>query len=85
LNKNETIFLLCGCLFNQNEIENTEEEVNLSKQKYFNTSSVILHSREIRKCEGAFQILFDLNLKAEFYKNLNSIIKDSKFKIISIK
>ena len=84
IDHNFPIFLLCGCLFSQNEIENTEKEVNLFKQKYFNTSSVILHSREIRKCEGAFQILFDLNLKAEFYKNINSIIKSSKFKIIGV-
>jgi len=71
IDHNFPIFLLCGCLFEQNEIENTEKEVNLFKQKYFNTSSVILHSREIRKCEGAFQII-------------NSIIKNSKFKIIGV-
>jgi len=76
IDHNFPIFLLCGCLFEQKEIENTEKEINLFKQNYFNTSSVILHSREIRKCEGAFQILFDLNLKAEFYKNINSIIKN---------
>ena len=81
---NFPIFLLCGCIFEQTELKNIEEKISLFKQKYFNTSNVILHSREIRKCEGAFQILFDLNLKAEFYQNLNSIIKNSKFKIIGV-
>ena len=84
IDRNFPIFLLCGCLFDQNELKNIEEEIDLLKQKFFNTSNVILHSREIRKCEGAFQVLFDLNLKAEFYKNLNSIIKNSKFKIIGV-
>jgi hypothetical protein len=84
IDHNFPIFLLCGCLFNLKEIENTEKKFNLFKQKYFNTSNVILHSREIRKCEGSFQILFDLNLKAEFYEDMNLIIKNSKFKIIGV-
>lgn len=67
IDHNFPIFLLCGCLFSQIEMENMKKKVNLFKQKYFNTSNVILHSREIRKCEGSFQILFDLNLKAKFY------------------
>jgi len=65
-------------------MENMEKKVNLFKQKYFSTSNVILHSREIRKCEGSFQILFDLNLKAKFYEDMNLIIKNSKFKIIGV-
>ena len=84
IDHNFPIFLLCGCLFSQIEIENMEKKVNLFKQKIFNTSKVILHSREIRKCEGSFQILFDLKLKAEFYKNINSIIKNSRFKILGV-
>lgn len=84
IDHNFPIFLLCGCLFSQIEIENMEKKFNLFKQKYFNTSNVILHSREIRKCEGSFQILFDLNLKAKFYEDMNLIIKNSKFKIIGV-
>ncbi len=84
IDHNFPIFLLCGCLFNQIEMENMEKKVNLFKQKYFSTSNVILHSREIRKCEGSFQILFDLNLKAKFYEDMNLIIKNSKFKIIGV-
>lgn len=84
IDHNFPIFLLCGCLFSQIEIENMEKKVNLFKQKYFNTSNVILHSREIRKCEGSFQILFDLYLKAKFYEDMNLIIKNSKFKIIGV-
>ena len=84
IDHNFPIFLLCGCLFSQIEMENMEKKVNLFKQKYFNTSNVILHSREIRKCEGSFQILFDLNLKAKFYEDMNLIIKNYKFKIIGV-
>jgi hypothetical protein len=41
-----------------------------------------LHSRKIRKCENAFQILFDLDLKAGFYKDLNQILEEGEFLII---
>jgi len=84
IDRNFPIFLLCGCLFDQNELKNIEKDIDLFKQKFFKTTNVILHSREVRKCEGAFQILFDLDLKGKFYKNLNSIIKNSKFKIIGV-
>ncbi len=46
------------------------------------TTEVILHSRDIRKCEGAFQILFDLEVKKHFYERINSIIGNAKFTII---
>jgi len=48
------IFLLCGCLFDQNELKNIEKKIDLFKQEFFKTTNVIFHSREIRKCEGAF-------------------------------
>ena len=43
---------------------------------------LILRSRDIRKCEGAFQVLFDLDLKAGFYKDLNQILGEADFTII---
>mgnify|MGYP001585886212 CR=1 FL=1 len=76
------MFLLCGCLFREDILKETEDKVNDFKRKYFGTTKVILHSREIRKCEGAFQILFDLNLKANFYEDLNRILEDAKYLII---
>lgn len=63
IDKNFPIFLLCGCLFREDALRQTEDSLNDFKLKYFKTTKVIIHSREIRKCEGAFQILFDLSLK----------------------
>lgn len=83
IDKNFPLFVLCGCLFGENELKKVEEKINVFKTKYFNTINVILHSREIRKCEGSFQILFDLKLKAEFYKDLNDILGGSNYKIIA--
>ncbi|MEW6088918.1 MAG: DUF3800 domain-containing protein [bacterium] len=82
IDKNFPIFLLCGCLFSEDSLRQTENTLNDFKRKYFNTIEVIMHSREIRKCEGAFQILFDLNLKEKFYNDLNNILDKADFKII---
>lgn len=82
VDKNFPLFLLCGCLFRDDVLKRVEEKINDFKFKYFQTKEVILHSRDIRKCEGAFQILFDLKLKEEFYRDLNAIIEDADFIII---
>lgn len=82
VDKNFPLFLLCGCLIREDYLANIESKINLFKQNYFKTNDVILHSREIRKCEGAFQILFNLELKAKFYDDLNSILKGGEYLII---
>lgn len=84
IDKNFPLFLLCGCLFQEEELKELESKVGEFKRKYFKTTEVVLHSREIRKCDGVFQILFDLKLKEEFYKDLNSLLKNSKYTVIGV-
>lgn len=78
------IFLLAGCLFNETEYSRVVGELRDFKQNFFGTAEVILHSRDIRKCEGAFQVLFNLDLKKAFYERLNQIVSTADFKIISV-
>lgn len=82
IDKNFPLFLLCGCLLTEDNLRTLEDNVNAFKQKYFNTSNVILHSRDIRKCEGAFQILFNLTIKANFYSDINLILEQVEYIII---
>lgn len=84
IDPNFPIFLLAGCLFSDEEYKKIIEKLNKFKIDFFKTIEVILHSRDIRKCEGSYQILFDLELKKNFYEKLNSIILNSQFKIISV-
>jgi len=84
IDENFPIFLLAGCLFEESEYQNIVNEINSLKQEFFSTTEVILHSRDIRKCDGSFQILFDLEIKKRFYEKLNKIISNSKFTIISV-
>jgi len=82
VDQNFPLFLLAGCLFDENELMKMEAEIGEFKIEFFGTTEVILHSREIRKCEGAFQILFDIEKKKKFYYRLNEIMKKRKFTII---
>lgn len=79
VDKNFPIFLLCGCVIEHNSLKALEDHITAFKQKYFGTTEVILHSRDIRKCQGAFQILFDLQLKEQFYNDLNLILAESNY------
>ncbi len=83
VDKNFPLFLLCGVLVAQESLLEIEKRINSFKRKFFNTANVILHSREIRKCEGAFQILFDLNIKKNFYQELNAILAEADYRLIA--
>lgn len=78
------IFLLAGCLFESAEYEKITKEINAFKKEFFNTIEVVLHSRDIRKCDGTFQILFNLELKKKFYERLNAIISGANFTAIAV-
>lgn len=79
VDKNFPLFLLCGCVIEQKCLKEIKSRIDSFKQKYFGTTQVILHSRDIRKCESVFQILFDLKLKEQFYKDLNLILEESNY------
>jgi len=82
VDKNFPLFLLVGCLFEDGRLKKVEESINSFKKEFFGTNEVILHSRSIRKCEGAFQILFNLEVKKKFYERLDKIISEAEFIII---
>jgi hypothetical protein len=82
IDENFPLFLLCGCLLREDRLLEFETAIDKFKTKYFNTTDVILHSREIRRCENEFQILFDLEVKKNFYNDLNGIISSTNFTVI---
>ena len=83
INPNFPVFLLCGVIFNRNTYEALRQQFNTLKTSIWQDKKVIFHSRDIRKCEKEFQVLFDLELKARFYEGLNQIISKSEYKIIA--
>jgi hypothetical protein len=77
------VFLLCGVLIKEEDYESIRQSINALKHSIWGNKEVIFHSRDIRKCEKEFQRLFDLELKAKFYEELNRIITNSPYTIIA--
>ena len=77
------VFLLCGMLTSEENYVAIRAEINSIKHSFWGEKEVILHSRDIRKCEKEFQILFDLALKSEFYERINKVIEESKYRILA--
>lgn len=77
------IFVLCGVLISQADYEKLKTEVIELKSKFWGNKKVILHSRDIRKCDKEFSILLDDDVKKDFYKELNQIIATTSYEIIS--
>jgi len=77
------VFTLCGILVSEMDYAKICSKVVEMKQKYWNGKKIILHSRDIRKCEKGFEILFDLSIKKSFYEDLNNIMEYGCYTIVS--
>jgi len=77
------VFLLCAILTSEDNYFDIRNNINAIKTKFWKGKDVILHSRDIRKCEKEFQILFDLELKKNFYEMINDVISNSKYRILA--
>lgn len=81
VDQNFPIFMIGGVLISEKEYEIFQGKINDFKNTFFDTTEVILHSRDIRKINPPFQILFDLEVKKKFYNLLDKIISDTNFVI----
>jgi hypothetical protein len=77
------VFVLCGILFSEPDYFSFKREITDFKLNFWGNKNVIFHSRDIRKCQKEFQILFDNNVKLLFYNRLNNIITAANFTIIA--
>lgn len=83
IDENFPIFLLCGILISEENYKDIREEINKIKEQFWQNKEVIFHSRDIRKCNNEFQILFDLKIKEQFYKVINDLVSKNNYHIIS--
>ena len=83
LNTEFPVFLLCGILISEPAYQQLRKSFNEIKAHFWKDKKVLFHSRDIRKCEKEFQILFDLELKADFYDRLNKALRDESYTVIS--
>lgn len=78
------VFILLGCIFEHNAYISINSKISELKKQFFDSENVILHSRDIRKCEGVFAKLFDLDVKAQFYNALNTILEQEEYTVIAV-
>lgn len=83
INPQSPVFLLCGVLISADNYSLISKCIDDLKHQFWGNKDVILHSRDIRKCQKEFQILLDLDIKADFYNRLNRCISDGKYTVIT--
>lgn len=83
IDENFPVFVLSGILLSETDYSVLEKNMIQLKRKFWGDKKVILHSRDIRKCEKEFVILFNNEIKKEFYTSLNNLIQSSNYEIIS--
>lgn len=83
VDSNFPVFLLCGILYREDEYFKARDEINVIKKRHWGNKDVILHSRDIRKCEKEFQILFDLDIKKDFIEGINDVIANSSYTVLA--
>ena len=77
------ILVLTGVLISRKEYEALCDKICRFKRKYFGDKEVVLHRRDMRKHEKGFEILFDDNVKKRFYIDLNKILREADYQLIS--
>lgn len=77
------VFALTGCVFkNDNYFKKVVPLVHSYKQELFNSTDLILHSRDIRKCIGDFAQLCNAEFRNLFYRKTEQLMKSLEFNII---
>ena len=76
------IFTLCGIIMSQEQLDVVTAKIDALKKEFWGEKKVILHSRDIRKCQNGFEIFFDLDVKRQFYEKINEILKDNSYVIV---
>ena len=49
------IFTLCGIVVSEEQDKALAERINALKMEIWNNTNIILHSRDIRKCQNGFE------------------------------
>jgi hypothetical protein len=80
---NFPVFVLCGVIISEQSHQQLEADIMGLKNRFWPGKKAILHSRDIRKCEGEFQILFDQDIKKDFYVAINHLVASSDYALIA--
>lgn len=76
------VFTLCGIVVSEEQDKMLNEQINALKEDIWHNTNIILHSRDIRKCQNGFEVLFDLEVKKRFLEGVNKILGSDVYVIV---
>ncbi len=77
------VLALTGVLIAAPEYDKLCEKINFLKAKYFHDKPVVIHCRDMRKYQNGFEIFFDRDVKKHFYYELDKILTETDYQLIS--
>lgn len=81
------IFVLCGCIFEEEYYKEVVEKLNKLKIKFFGSDKIIFHTLEMTRPskykDNKFAKLINTEFRKEFYKALNAFLEETKFVLVS--
>lgn len=85
LSTQSDLYILCGCVVENSDRENIKIKADQIKFKYWNTTDVVFHSRELGRNLNDFKI-FDrkTKFKEAFYNDLFCLLRSCNFSIFVI-
>jgi hypothetical protein len=83
IEKDFSVFVLCVVLVEENNYSLVVEKVNQLKLQFFNSTNVILHSRDIRRSLGVFSTLNNRVRKIAFLEAINKLFSEIPISIVS--
>jgi hypothetical protein len=78
------LFVLGGIIVDKNYAEGElKEKIDDFKLKIFGTKNIILHTADIVRNKNGFEKLIEKQFRDFFYKELNKLINELKFKAVA--
>lgn len=78
------IFVLGGAIVERAYIRDViEPEMNQFKRRYFGRDDVVLHTVNMRNGTGDYAFLADPNIRADFYRDLNSLLQRWDYNVVA--
>jgi len=83
LDKNYPVFVLGGCVLDDNTHNVLTDDIKIFKQNLFGTEEIILHYKDYTRNKNGYEKMQERIFREEFYERLNSIILNTNFTLIS--
>lgn len=77
------VFTLCGIIISEANYKIFDQRLNAIKERFWKNKNIVFHSRDIRRLQKGFEILFDIDVRKQFYEQLNALIKETPFTVVA--